>query len=153
MRKTSNSPGSVILVERAGVPVQMTLSREEEMATTALRHPVTGRVTYTNNVPCGSCRCPAGPQMAFATEAHMENLTEALQTLSQSPRSLPLAGGTNVAGTLIRNLATVGGNLCDASPAADASPPPRLSPLPPPNGGGPGQPRPQTDRGDVERTG
>ena len=115
-------PYAVLLTERAGLPVQVTLTREEEMATTTLRHSaqirlktgvkrdgtlvahqatmlfdtgaysgdgptttalaalmatgpyrfehvdVTGLTAYTNNVPCGSVRCPSGPQMAFAVE-------------------------------------------------------------------------------------
>ena len=125
-------PYAVILAERSGLPVQMTLTREEEMATTTLRHSakvelktgvkkdgtlvahrarllfntgaysgdgptatalatlmatgpyrfpnldITGLVTYTNNVPCGSCRCPAGPQMAFAVETHLEKVARAI---------------------------------------------------------------------------
>jgi len=125
-------PYAVLLTERAGVPVQVTLTREEEMATTTLRHSatvklktgvkrdgtlvahqakllfdtgaysgdgptavalgtlmatgpyrfehvdITGLVAYTNNVPCGSVRCPAGPQMAFAVETHMDKLARAV---------------------------------------------------------------------------
>ena len=126
-------PYVVLLAERAGVPVQMTLTRDEEMATAALlRHPskvtiktgvrkdgtlvaqqvrmlfntgaygpygpntaalgslmaggpyripnldITGLVTYTNNVPKGSIRCPSGPQMAFAVETHMEKVARAV---------------------------------------------------------------------------
>ena len=125
-------PYAVALAERTGVPVQMTLTREEEMATTTLRHParvrletgvkrdgtlvahrarvlfdtgayagdgptagalatlmstgpyrfehvdVTALVSYTNNIPCGSCRCPAGPQMAFAVETHLEKIARRL---------------------------------------------------------------------------
>ncbi len=125
-------PYAVLLAERAGLPVQMTLTRDEEMSTTTLRHSVrvelktgvkkdgalvaqrarilldtgaysgdgptatalaslmstgpyrfqhldiTGLVTYTNNTPCGSCRCPAGPQMAFAVETHLEKVARAI---------------------------------------------------------------------------
>ncbi|MDX1403398.1 MAG: molybdopterin-dependent oxidoreductase [Woeseiaceae bacterium] len=125
-------PYAVLLAERAGVPVQVTLTRDEEMATTTLRHPakihlktglnkdgtliaqqaklvfdtgaysgdgpttaalatlmgtgpyrfqhvdITGMAVYTNNVPCGSVRCPSGPQMAFAVEAHMDRLARAI---------------------------------------------------------------------------
>jgi len=125
-------PYAVLLAERAGVPVQMTLTREEEMSTTTLRHParvelktgvkrdgtlvahrarilfntgaysgdgptavalatlmatgpyrfasvdVTGLVLYTNKTPCGSCRCPSGPQMAFAVESHLEKVARAI---------------------------------------------------------------------------
>ena len=126
-------PYVVLLAERAGLPVQMTLSRDEEMASAALlRHPsrvhiktgvmndgslvahqvrmlfntgaygpygpntaalgslmaggpyripnldITGLVTYTNNVPKGSIRCPSGPQMAFAVETHMEKVARAV---------------------------------------------------------------------------
>ena len=125
-------PYAVLLTEHAGVPVQVTLTREEEMATTTLRHSakirlktgvkrdgtlvahqatmlfdtgaysgdgptttalaalmatgpyrfehvdVTGLTAYTNNVPCGSVRCPSGPQMAFAVETHMEKLARAV---------------------------------------------------------------------------
>ena len=125
-------PYAVLLTEHAGVPVQVTLTREEEMATTTLRHSaqirlktgvkrdgtlvahqatmlfdtgaysgdgptttalaalmatgpyrfehvdVTGLTAYTNNVPCGSVRCPSGPQLAFAVEAHMEKLARAV---------------------------------------------------------------------------
>jgi len=125
-------PYAVLLAERAGVPVQVTLTREEEMATTTLRHSatiqlktgvnrdgtlvahqakllfdtgaysgdgptavalgtlmatgpyrfehvdITGVVAYTNNVPCGSVRCPAGPQLAFAVETHMDKLARAV---------------------------------------------------------------------------
>jgi len=125
-------PYAVLLAESAGVPVQVTLSRDEEMATTTLRHSakihlktgvkndgtlvahqarllfdtgaysgdgptavalgslmatgpyrfkhidITGLTAYTNNVPCGSVRCPSGPQMAFAVETHMEKLARAV---------------------------------------------------------------------------
>jgi CO/xanthine dehydrogenase Mo-binding subunit/aerobic-type carbon monoxide dehydrogenase small subunit (CoxS/CutS family) len=125
-------PYAVLLTERAGVPVQVTLTRDEEMATTTLRHSakirlktgvkrdgtlvahqvrmlfdtgayagdgpttvalatlmatgpyrfehvdVTGLTAYTNNVPCGSVRCPSGPQMAFAVETHLEKLARAV---------------------------------------------------------------------------
>ncbi len=125
-------PYAVLLAEESGLPVQMTLTREEEMATTLLRHPskveiktgvkmdgtlvaqsvrmlfntgayglygpntaglgslmatgpyripnleITGVVTYTNNVPCGSIRCPGGPQMAFAVETHLEKVARAI---------------------------------------------------------------------------
>jgi len=125
-------PYAALLAERAGLPVQMTLTREEEMATTTLRHParvelktgvrrdgtlvaqkarilfntgaysgdgptavalaslmatgpyrfesvdVTALVTYTNTIPCGSCRCPSGPQMAFAVESHLEKVARAV---------------------------------------------------------------------------
>ena len=126
-------PYVVLLAERAGLPVQMTLSRDEEMASAALlRHPsrvqiktgvmndgslvahqvrmlfntgaygpygpntaalgslmaggpyripnldITGLVTYTNNVPKGSIRCPSGPQMAFAVETHMDKVARAV---------------------------------------------------------------------------
>ena len=125
-------PYAVLLAERAGVPVQVTLTREEEMATTTLRHSakihlktglkhdgtlvahqakllfdtgaysgdgpttaalgaltatgpyrfehvdVTGLAVYTNNVPCGSVRCPSGPQTTFAVEAHMEKLARSI---------------------------------------------------------------------------
>ncbi len=125
-------PYAVLLTESAGVPVQMTLTRDEEMATTTLRHSakiqlktgvkrdgtlvahqatmlfdtgaysgdgptttalaslmatgpyrfehvdVTGLTAYTNNVPCGSVRCPSGPQLAFAVETHMEKLARAV---------------------------------------------------------------------------
>jgi CO/xanthine dehydrogenase Mo-binding subunit len=125
-------PYAVFLAEKTGVPVQMTLTREEEMATTTLRHPakvelktgvkkdgtlvahqarilfntgaysgdgptavalatlmstgpyrfpnldITGLVAYTNNVPCGSCRCPSGPQMAFAVETHLEKVARGI---------------------------------------------------------------------------
>ena len=125
-------PYAVLLTESAGVPVQMTLTRDEEMATTTLRHSaiirlksgvksdgtlvahqvtmlfdtgaysgdgptttalaalmatgpyrfehvdVTGLTAYTNNVPCGSVRCPSGPQMAFAVETHLEKLARAV---------------------------------------------------------------------------
>jgi CO/xanthine dehydrogenase Mo-binding subunit len=121
-------PYAILLAERSRRPVQMTLTREEEMGTTLLRHPsrvklktgvkkdgtivaqsvrmlfntgayglygpntaalaslmatgpykipnlcITGLVTYTNNVPCGSVRCPGGPQMAFAVETHMDKV-------------------------------------------------------------------------------
>jgi putative selenate reductase molybdopterin-binding subunit len=125
-------PYAVFLAERSGAPVQMTLTREEEMATTTLRHParvelktgvkrdgtlvaqkariifntgaysgdgptavalaslmatgpyrfqsvdVTALVAYSNTIPCGSCRCPSGPQMAFAVESHLERVARAL---------------------------------------------------------------------------
>ena len=126
-------PYVVLLAERAGLPVQMTLSRDEEMAgAMLLRHPskvtiktgvmhdgalvahqvrmlfntgaygpygpntaalgslmaggpyripnleITGLVTYTNNVPKGSIRCPSGPQMAFAVETHMDKVARAV---------------------------------------------------------------------------
>ena len=125
-------PYAVLLAERSNLPVQMTLTREEEMSTTTLRHSakvelksgvmkdgtlvahkarllfntgaysgdgptatalatlmatgpyrfpnldITGVVSYTNNVPCGSCRCPAGPQMAFAVETHLEKVARAI---------------------------------------------------------------------------
>ena len=126
-------PYAVLLAERSGLPVQMTLTREEEMASAELlRHPskikiktgvkndgalvaqqvrmlfntgaygpygpntaalgslmaggpyripnldITGLVTYTNNVPNGSIRCPSGPQMAFAVETHMEKVARAV---------------------------------------------------------------------------
>ena len=126
-------PYVVLLSERCGLPVQMTLSRDEEMATAELlRHPsrvhiktgvrndgslvaqqvrmlfntgaygpygpntaalgslmaggpyripnldITGLVTYTNNVPKGSIRCPSGPQMAFAVETHMDKVARAV---------------------------------------------------------------------------
>ena len=126
-------PYAVLLAERSGLPVQMTLTREEEMASAELlRHPskikiktgvkndgalvaqqvsmlfntgaygpygpntaalgslmaggpyripnldITGLVTYTNNVPKGSIRCPSGPQMAFAVETHMEKVARAV---------------------------------------------------------------------------
>ena len=126
-------PYVVLLAERSGLPVQMTLSRDEEMATAALlRHPskvqiktgvmndgalvahqvrmlfntgaygpygpntaalgslmaggpyripnleITGLVTYTNNVPKGSIRCPSGPQMAFAVETHIDKVARAV---------------------------------------------------------------------------
>ena len=126
-------PYVVLLAERAGLPVQMTLSRDEEMASAALlRHPsrvriktgvkndgslvahqvrmlfntgaygpygpntaalgslmaggpyripnldITGLVTYTNNVPKGSIRCPSGPQMAFAVETHIDKVARAI---------------------------------------------------------------------------
>jgi putative selenate reductase molybdopterin-binding subunit len=121
-------PYAVLLAERSGRPVQMTLTREEEMATTMLRHPsrvylqtgvkkdgtlaahrvrmifntgafgsygpntaalgslmatgpyripnlhVTGLIAYTNNPLGGSVRCPAGPQMAFALESHLDKV-------------------------------------------------------------------------------
>ena len=126
-------PYVALLAERSGLPVQMTLTRDEEMASAELlRHPskieiktgvrndgtlvahqvrmlfntgaygpygpntaalgslmaggpyripnldITGLVTYTNNVPNGSIRCPSGPQMAFAVETHMEKVARAL---------------------------------------------------------------------------
>ena len=125
-------PYAVLLTERAGLPVQMTLTREEEMAATLLRHPskvelktgvkkdgtlvshrvrmlfntgayglygpntaalaslmasgpyripnldITGLVTYTNNVPNGSIRCPGAPQMAFAVETHLDKVARAI---------------------------------------------------------------------------
>ncbi len=126
-------PYVVLLAERSGLPVQMTLSRDEEMAgAMLLRHPskvsiktgvmndgaivahqvrmlfntgaygpygpntaalgslmaggpyripnleITGLVTYTNNVPKGSIRCPSGPQMAFAVETHMDKVARAI---------------------------------------------------------------------------
>jgi CO/xanthine dehydrogenase Mo-binding subunit len=125
-------PYAVLLAEKSRRPVQMTLSREEEMTTTTLRHPtrvwiktgvkkdgtlkaqqvrllfdtgaysgdgptavalatlmatgpyrfqhldISGKVAYTNNVPCGSCRCPSGPQMAFAVEAHLEKIARTI---------------------------------------------------------------------------
>jgi CO/xanthine dehydrogenase Mo-binding subunit len=125
-------PYAVALAERAGVPVQVTLTRDEEMATTTLRHSakiqlktglkndgtlvahqakltfdtgaysgdgpttaalgaltatgpyrfehvdITGLAIYTNNVPCGSVRCPSGPQVTFAVETHMEKLARAV---------------------------------------------------------------------------
>ena len=126
-------PYVVLLAERSGLPVQMTLSRDEEMAgAMLLRHPskvriktgvmndgslvahqvrmlfntgaygpygpntaalgslmaggpyripnlkITGLVTYTNNVPKGSIRCPSGPQMAFAVETHMDKVARAV---------------------------------------------------------------------------
>ena len=126
-------PYVVLLAERSGLPVQMTLSRDEEMASAALlRHPsrvqiktgvmndgslvahqvrmlfntgaygpygpntaalgslmaggpyripnlkITGLVTYTNNVPKGSIRCPSGPQMAFAVETHIDKVARAV---------------------------------------------------------------------------
>ena len=126
-------PYVVLLAERSGLPVQMTLSRDEEMAgAMLLRHPskvhiktgvmndgslvahqvrmlfntgaygpygpntaalgslmaggpyripnleITGLVTYTNNVPKGSIRCPSGPQMAFAVETHMDKVSRAV---------------------------------------------------------------------------
>ena len=134
-------PYAVLLAERADQPVQMTLTREEEMYSALLRHPskvrlktgvmkdgtlvshsvrmlfntgayglygpntsalaslmatgpyripntsITGLVTYTNNVPCGSVRCPGGPQMAFAVEAHMDKIA---RTLEMDPLQLRL---------------------------------------------------------------
>ena len=126
-------PYVVLLAERSGRPVQMTLSRDEEMAgAMLLRHPskvsiktgvmndgtlvahqvrmlfntgaygpygpntaalgslmaggpyripnlhITGLVTYTNNVPKGSIRCPSGPQMAFAVETHIDKVARAV---------------------------------------------------------------------------
>ena len=125
-------PYVVLLAERAGLPVQMTLTRTEEMAATLLRHPskvrfktgvnndgelvahqvrmlfntgaygpygpntaalgslmaggpyripnleITGLVTYTNNVPNGSIRCPSGPQMTFALETHLDKVARAV---------------------------------------------------------------------------
>ena len=126
-------PYVVLLAERSGLPVQMTLSRDEEMASAMLlRHPskvsiktgamndgtlvahqvrmlfntgaygpygpntaalaslmaggpyripnlkITGLVTYTNNVPKGSIRCPSGPQMAFAVETHIDKVARAV---------------------------------------------------------------------------
>ena len=126
-------PYVVLLAERSGLPVQMTLSRDEEMAgAMLLRHPskvriktgvmndgslvahqvrmlfntgaygpygpntaalgslmaggpyripnleITGLVTYTNNVPKGSIRCPSGPQMAFAVETHIDKVARAV---------------------------------------------------------------------------
>ena len=126
-------PYAVLLAERSALPVQMTLTREEEMASAELlRHPskieiktgvkndgalvaqqvrmlfntgaygpygpntaalgslmaggpyripnldITGLVTYTNNVPNGSIRCPSGPQMAFAVETHMDKVARAV---------------------------------------------------------------------------
>ena len=126
-------PYVVLLAERSGLPVQMTLSRDEEMAgAMLLRHPskvhiktgvmndgslvahqvrmlfntgaygpygpntaalgslmaggpyripnleITGLVTYTNNVPKGSIRCPSGPQMAFAVETHIDKVARAI---------------------------------------------------------------------------
>ena len=126
-------PYVVLLAERSGRPVQMTLSRDEEMASAALlRHPsrvqiktgvmndgslvahqvrmlfntgaygpygpntaalgslmaggpyripnldITGLVTYTNNVPKGSIRCPSGPQLAFAVETHIDKVARAV---------------------------------------------------------------------------
>ena len=47
------------------------------MATGPYRIPnlgITGLVTYSNNVPCGSVRCPGGPQLAFAIETHMDKI-------------------------------------------------------------------------------
>ena len=121
-------PYAVLLAEKSGYPVQMTLAREEESISTLLRHPskvrlrtgvkkdgslvahsvrmvfntgayglygpntaglaslmatgpyripnleITGLVTYSNNVPCGSVRCPGGPQLAFAIETHMDKI-------------------------------------------------------------------------------
>ncbi len=126
-------PYVVALAERCGQPVQMTLSRDEEMAgAMLLRHPskvsiktgvmddgtlvahqvrmlfntgaygsygpntvalgslmaggpyripnlaITGLVTYTNNVPKGSIRCPSGPQLAFAVETHIDKVARAV---------------------------------------------------------------------------
>ena len=125
-------PYVVLLAERAGLPVQMTLTRTEEMAATLLRHPskvrfktgvnndgelvahqvrmlfntgaygpygpntaalgslmaggpyripnleITGLVTYTNNVPNGSIRCPSGPQITFALETHLDKVARAV---------------------------------------------------------------------------
>lgn len=125
-------PYAVLLAEQSGLPVQMTLTREEEMSTTLLRHPskvtlktgvkrdgtivahqvrmlfntgafgpygpntaalaslmaggpyripnlaITGLVAYTNNVPNGSIRCPAAPQMAFAVETHLDKVARAI---------------------------------------------------------------------------
>ena len=126
-------PYVVLLAERSGLPVQMTLSRDEEMAgAMLLRHPskvhiktgvmndgslvahqvrmlfntgaygpygpntaalgslmaggpyripnleITGLVTYTNNVPKGSIRCPSGPQMGFAVETHIDKVARAI---------------------------------------------------------------------------
>lgn len=125
-------PYAVLLAEKADRPVQMTLTRQEVMVGTLLRHPskvklktgvskngtllahrvhmlfntgayglygpntsalaslmatgpyripnlsITGQVTYTNNVPCGSVRCPGGPQMAFAVEAHMDRIARTI---------------------------------------------------------------------------
>ena len=126
-------PYVVLLAERCGLPVQMTLSREEEMSSAMLlRHPsrvsiktgvmndgalvahqvrmlfntgaygpygpntaalgslmaggpyripnlkITGLVTYTNNVPKGSIRCPSGPQLAFAVETHIDKVARAV---------------------------------------------------------------------------
>ncbi len=134
-------PYAVLLAEKADRPVQITLTREEEMYGALLRHPsrvrlktgvkkdgtllahsarmlfntgayglygpntsalaslmatgpyripnlsITGLVTYTNNVPCGSVRCPGGPQMAFAVEAHMDKIA---RTLDMGPLALRL---------------------------------------------------------------
>jgi len=128
----SLEPYAVLLAEHSGLPVQMTLTREEEMAATLLRHPskvtiktgvkidgsllahrvqmifdtgayglygpntaglaslmaggpyripnleITGKVTYTNNVPNGSIRAPGAPQMAFAVETHLEKVARAI---------------------------------------------------------------------------
>jgi len=125
-------PYAALLAERADLPVQMTLTREEEMYGSLLRHPskvtlktgvkkdgtlvahsvrmlfntgayglygpntaalaslmatgpyripnvsITGLVAYTNNVPCGSVRCPGGPQMAFAVEAHIDKIARCI---------------------------------------------------------------------------
>lgn len=125
-------PYVVLLAERSGRPVQMTLTREEEMATTMLRHPskihlktgvskdgtliahqvrmlfntgafgpygpntaalgslmatgpyripnlhVLGLIAYTNTAPNGSVRCPSGPQVAFALEAHIDRVARAI---------------------------------------------------------------------------
>ena len=134
-------PYAVLLAEKADRPVQITLTREEEMYAALLRHPskvrlktgvkkdgtfvahsarmlfntgayglygpntsalaslmatgpykmpnlnITGLVTYTNNVPCGSVRCPGGPQMAFAVEAHVDRIAK---TLNMDPLELRL---------------------------------------------------------------
>jgi CO/xanthine dehydrogenase Mo-binding subunit/aerobic-type carbon monoxide dehydrogenase small subunit (CoxS/CutS family) len=128
----SLEPYAILLAEQSGLPVQMTLTREEEMSATLLRHPskvkiktgvkkdgsliahsvhmlfntgayglygpntaglaslmaggpyripnldITGLVINTNNVPNGSVRCPAAPQMAFAVETHLEKVARAV---------------------------------------------------------------------------
>ncbi|NKB37973.1 MAG: molybdopterin-dependent oxidoreductase [Gammaproteobacteria bacterium] len=129
----SVEPYVVLLAEQSGLPVQMTLTREEEMSCTLLRHPssvkiktgvmkdgtlvahqvrmlfntgayglygpntaalasmmatgpyripnveITGLVTYSNNVPCGSVRGPGAVQLAFALETHLDKIARSLE--------------------------------------------------------------------------
>ena len=150
-------PYAILLAEHSGRPVQMTLTREEEMATTLLRHPskvriktgvkqdgtlvatsvrmlfntgafgpygpntaalaslmatgpyripnmeVTGLVTYTNNVPAGSVRCPGAPQMVFAVETHMEKVARAIDmdSLAFRLKNAWVDGDTNCTGQVL----------------------------------------------------
>jgi CO/xanthine dehydrogenase Mo-binding subunit len=60
---------------------------------------------YTNTVPTGSFRAPTGPQMAYATEAHMEEIAErlAVSSLELRRRNLVRDGSLGPAGQRIED--------------------------------------------------